>query len=329
MPKTLISPGDLIDVYYKISHRGYYKLWTRLKISGNSRTVSKWNATSASSDFWIIPEVRLRWNEKCSGDPDLEYEDYLHAKYFAGQKGLRLLSIGCGTGSKERKYAKYPEFELVEGIDLASNRINTAEKDAIEAGLSNIRYHTGDFRNYGFEKKAYDIILFNSSLHHFDRIDKLLRESVLPLLKDEGYLIIFEYVGPSRLQWTRGQLELTNTLLKELPSKYRTRSNGRSKVRRAYRPGLIRMRFVDPSEAIDSASIMPAIHRYFNIIEEKNVGWNITHLLFKDIAHNFLSRDEETQGLLKYIFQKEDEFIESGGTSDAVFGLYRKKNETT
>ena len=143
-------------------------------------------------------------------------------------------------------------------------------------------------------------------------------------MKKEGYLIIFEYAGPQRLQWTKSQLDFSNKLLNEIPEKYKIRLNSNSIKRRIYRPGLWRMLLVDASEAIDSESIIPSIHKHFKIIEEKKIGWDILHLLFKDIAHNFLNKDEETQLLLSYLFEQEDKYLFLNGTSDAVFGIYQK-----
>lgn len=321
---TYISIGDFIDLFYKIRQKGFSVLLSRLYFSGKTRTKSKWNNITSSSDFWIIPEIRRRWNEKCTGDPNLEYEDYIVSRYFSSSASLRMLSVGCGTGSRERKFARYPNFGLIEGIDLASAKIEEARNHASDLNLNNIKYYLGGFDAHGFINGSYDIILFNSSLHHLDDVNSLLVKKVLPLLKDNGYLIIFEYVGPNRLQWTIQQLKFANRILAELPAAYRFRFGGKSIKRRIYRPGLLRMLFVDPSEAIDSESILPSIHKYFKIIEEKKIGWDITHLLFKDIAHNFLNNETKTQELLSYIFEKEEEYLSITGRSDAVFGIYQK-----
>lgn len=322
--KTYISIVDFIDLYYKLKQKGYNEILSKLHLSSHARTVSKWNAITPSSDFWIIPEVRARWNDKCTGNPNLEYEDYVVSKYFTKREELRMLSVGCGTGQRERKFASYPNFALIEGIDMAQSQIEEARKYAIDLNLTNIKYNVGDFTTHTFNREAYDIILFNSSLHHFNDIDSILQTKVLPLLKTGGYLLIYEYVGPKRLQWTKMQLDFANKLLKDLPPKYKKRFNSKSIKRRIYRPGLLRMLLVDPSEAIDSDSILSSIHKHFKIIEEKKVGWDITHILFKDIAHNFLNNDKETQKLLSYIFDKEDEYLTLTGRSDAVFGVYQK-----
>src|SRR5688572_3130773 len=119
--KNYISIGDFIDLFYKVKQKGFRDLLSKLHLSDQARTISKWNtAIGTSSDFWIIPEVRRRWNEKCTGDPDLEYEDYVVSKYLTERSGLRMLSIGCGTGSRERKFGRHPNFGLIEGIDMAA-----------------------------------------------------------------------------------------------------------------------------------------------------------------------------------------------------------------
>ena len=323
--RTYISFGDLIDLFYKIKLKGYAGLLSRLKISNHARTVSKWNSTTPSSDFWIIPEIRKRWNEKCTDHPDLEYEDYVVSKFLAGSSGLKMLSVGCGAGSRERKFGKYSNFETIEGIDMAFNKIEEARKFASDLQLNNVKYTVGDFVKQEFDPSSYDVILFNSSLHHFKDIDSLLPNKILPALKNTGYLVIFEYVGPNRLQWTNSQLDFANKILKDLPPKYKFRLNGKSIKHRIYRPGLLRMLIADPSEAVDSESIMPSIHKYMNILEERKIGWDITHLLFKDIAHNFVNQDHVTQNLLSYIFEREDEYLSVTGRSDAVFGIYQKK----
>lgn len=322
--KTYISIGDFIDLYYKVKQKGYNELLSKFHLSNKGRTLSKWNTISSSSDFWIIPEIRCRWNEKCTGNPNIEYEDYVVSKYFSKSKGLKMLSVGCGTGARERKFAKYPNFNLIEGVDMAEKQIDEARNHASDLKLNNIKYIVGDFTTHIFEHSTYDVILFNSSLHHFKDIHNILQTKVLPLLKDGGYLLIFEYVGPKRLQWTKQQLEFANKLLTDLPLKYKIRFNSKSIKRRIYRPGLFRMLLVDPSEAVDSDSIIPSIHNHFKIIEERKIGWDISHLLFKDIAHNFLNNDKETQMLLSYLFDKEDEYLSMTGGSDAVFGVYQK-----
>ncbi len=325
MRKTWISAGDFIDLFYKVKQKGIKILVSKLRFSPKARTASKWNTVSASADFWILHQVRMRMNKKCTGHHNLEYEDYVVAKYLSDKNNLHMLSVGCGTGSRERKFAKYPQFGLIQGIDLAEKKTKEASRLAREENLTSIHYHAGDFMNLDFTAASFDLILFNASLHHFSHIDELLQSKILPLLKDDGIMVLFEYVGPNRLQWTKQQLEFTNSLLREIPEAYKTRAGSSSVKRKVYRPGLLRMMITDPSEAVDSESIFPSVHKHFKVLEEKKLGWDITHLLLKDIAHHFINGNPETQKLLRYIFEKEDEYMAMTGRSDGIFGIYQKK----
>jgi ubiquinone/menaquinone biosynthesis C-methylase UbiE len=325
MEKTWISAGDFIDLFYKVKQKGIHVLLSKFRLTQQARTASKWNTVTASADFWTLPRIRLRWNEKCTGNRNLDYEDYVVSKYLSDKTGLHMLSVGCGTGSRERKFAKYPNFSLIEGIDMAEKKTAEAAKLAKESNLSNILYHADDFMKHDYRPASFDVILFNASLHHFNHVDNLLEYKVLPLLKKDGLLVLFEYVGPNRLQWTKYQLEFTNRLLQEIPDEYKTRAGSGSIKSRVYRPGLFRMLITDPSEAIDSISIIPAVHKHFKMLEEKKLGWDITHLLLKDIAHHYIDGNPETQKLLQYIFEKEDEYMATTGRSDGIFGIYQKQ----
>jgi len=324
-PKTLISTGDFIDLYYKFRQKGLLVLLNSLRISSKSRVTSKWNQTGFSgSDFWVIPQVRARWNEKCTGDPTVPYEDYVFQKYFKHCDGLRMLSVGCGAAGHERRFGKYPSFSLIEGIDLAAKQIAEAREEAAKSNLANVKYHIGDFKTFGFQDGDYDVILFNESLHHFNNIDQFLNQRVKPFLKPTGILITFEFAGPNRLQWTKSQLDFSNQLLKWLPVKYKYRYNSLAIKKKVYRPGWLRMLLVDPSESVDSQAILPCLHKYFEILEEKQMDSDILHLLLKDIAHNFLDNSEETNHILHYLFDQEDQFISQKDCSDIFFGVYKK-----
>lgn len=322
--KTFISKGDFIDLFHKIKQKGYANIVSKFRLSNRARTKAKWNTVSGSSDFWIIPRLREHWNKKCTGDSKIEYADYLVSKYLSESKNLKMLSVGCGSGARERKFGKYSNFALIEGIDMAENKIKEARESAKESGLENVQYHVGDFLDFQFEKETYDVILFNSSLHHFNNINTFLASKVKPLLKNGGLLVIHEYVGPKRLQWTKQQLDTANHLLKQLPDKYKMRANSSALKTRNYRPGLLRMLLIDPSEAIDSESIIPTVHKLFKVMEEKKMGWDILQILLKDISHNFLGSDIETEKVLTFLIEEEDRYMQETGRSDAIFGIYKK-----
>lgn len=324
---SLISIGDFLDVYYKVKQKGVKQLLSLLKLSNNNRVAEKWNNHQQSSDYWIIPQLQQHWNNLISGNPTETYESYVSKNYLAQKHNLSLLSIGCGEGLHERHFAQSGQFSKVIGVDISPKRIEKAQQLANEEKLP-IDYIAGDFHSMNLPKSSFDVILFDSSLHHFSNIDAFLQKEILPLLKDDGILVINEYCGPNRLQWSKAQLNYANELLQEIPKKYRVLVDGTSIKRKVYRPGLLRMFLVDPSEAPDSANLQKALHTHFSILEEKRIGNNILHILLKGIAHHFVQTDSEKTALLSDLIAKDIEFVTKVGKSDSIFGVYQKKTTT-
>ena len=318
-----ISFGDFLDVYYKVREKSVSYFFNKFKILPKSRIESKWNGYQSTSDFWLIPEIQQSWNIKISGNPELIYEDYVFNKYLSDKKDVRMLSVGCGEGLHERNFAKHRCFSQIDAVDFSSQSVSNAQRLALENNL-NIHYQAGDFKKIDFKKNSYDLILFSSSLHHFKNVEDTLENFVKPLLSENGILVIFEYSGPNRLQWTKKQLDKANQLLDKLPNKYKLLINNSSIKRRVYKPGILRMLLVDPSEAVDSEAIVPSLNSKFKVLEETNLGWNILHILLKGISHNFLNEEPETKILIKNLLEEEDLFVKQESHSDAIFGVYQK-----
>ncbi len=324
--KTIISFGDFSDLYFKLHHTGFKKVLSRLtQISNKNRVEKAWSTveSKAQSNWWIIPSVQRRWNKLITGKPDLDYPNYIIKKYFSDRPNLRLLSPGCGTGNKEVKFAVFDNFNLIEAFDVSPERIKTAKKTAERMGLKNIEYRVSDVYSFKYVKNYYDVILFDSFLHHIKNLDSVLNK-VSESLKKDGILIINEYVGPNRFQWSKIQLQFANDALNKLPDKFKTRFSTSKIKTKIYRPGLIRMVLSDPSEAVNSENILPKLRERFNILEERPYGGNILHLTLKDISHNFVNENEESIHLLGKLFKTEDHFLNSGNDSDFVFGIYSK-----
>jgi len=320
---SYITFGDFLDVYHKIREKGMSFLLSKLKLLPKSRVESKWDSYTSTSDFWLVPEITQSWNAIISGDKNTIYEDYVVSKYLEGKSNLKLISIGCGEGLHDRNFAKHNCFSHIDAVDVSGDSIANARILAQKEQL-NIHYHQGDFKKLNFELGSYDVVLFSSSLHHFENVEKTLSDFVKPLLKGDGLLVVFEYCGPNRLQWTNAQLKKSNELLQKLPQSYKQLFRSTSLKKKVYRPGIWRMLLVDPSEAVDSESIVPSLTKHFTIVEQKELGWNILHLLLKGIAHNFVNDKPETKALIADLLKEEMDFVQSQQTSDAIFGVYKK-----
>ena len=164
-------------------------------------------------------------------------------------------------------------------------------------------------------------------MHHFENINQFLKESIKPLLAPNGHLVVFEYCAPNRLQWQENQLQKCNAILNQIPKKYKVFPQSKLAKKKVYRPGIVRMLTVDPSEAPDSIHLVEALHANFKVLEEKELGWNIVQPLLKGIAHNFVNDQKETKELIAAILKEETLFLNNEAIkSDAVFGVYKHYN---
>ena len=323
--KTFISIGDLVDIYFKIQILGLNRILARLAWVNKARITKAWNNAnnSGQTHWWSVPLVRKRWNSLITGDLNTEYPDYLIKKYLHNRFNLNLLSPGCGTGNKELKFANFNNFQFIDAFDIAPNRIKVAKENAKQLGYKNIQYTISDVFKFNFGNKNYDVVLFDSFLHHIKKLDEIL-DKIYYSLKPDGIFVINEYVGPNRFQWSKEQLKLSNKALGSLPPLFRKRWQSESKKSKIYRPGLLRMILSDPSEAVNSENILPKIKKRFKILEENPYGGNILQLTLKDISHNFIGESKEGIQLMNALFKIEDDFLNNGNKSDFIFGIYSK-----
>lgn len=321
--KTILSFGDIIDSYYQIRLKGVQALAGRFGWSEKSRVTKAWDRNeSFPAQWWSVPEIRNRWNFLITGDADKDYRQYIVDKYLAGKENLKLLSPGCGDGSKELKFAEYSNFDSIEAFDLAPGNIAKARENAERSGFTHLRYFVQDAAEFDFGQSRYDCIVFDSFLHHIKDLEAVA-DKIHGGLQPDGILVINEYVGPNRFQWRDDQLRLANKILRELPTEYRKRWRSDRVKSGIYRPGLLRMVVSDPSEAVDSEHILGALRKRFTVLEEKPYGGNLLHLALKDIAHNFIGDSPEKNRILHKLFDIEDEFLKDH-ESDFVFGVYGK-----
>jgi SAM-dependent methyltransferase len=318
---NLVNLHDVVAFAEKI--HGVRTLAGRLALSSRVRTQAAWRHTKApASNWWDIPDVRSRWNEKITGSTERSPCDHVLERYFSGRSGLTMLSLGCGTGEKELEWAVRSAVEHIRAVDLSPERISSARAQAATQGLSaKIDFSVSDARKP--VPGTFDLILLDGALHHLAPVRRLLAY-VRDAIRPGGVLVVNDFVGPSRFQWTDAQLEEVRRFLAVIPENYRRRwQDGREKTR-VYRPGRLSMWVSDPSEAAESSLILPALRERFDLLEVKDLGGTILHLLFKDIAHHYTSPDAEARRILAETFRAEDEALRTGRLpSDFVFVVAR------
>ena len=319
-----ITRDDIIETYLRLRQRGLDFILSKFNMNSISRTKSTFDVLDIpSSNSWDLTIVKERWNKMITGDVNLDYKDYFVGKYLNSNKKIKLISIGCGNGYSELELArKYPLIDIV-GVDLSSTIIERANKSAQNMKYDNVKFISEDIYNYKFKASYYDVVLFQASLHHFDNINHFIPNVIIPILKEGGLIVINEYVGANRVELLRIEINEIEKVLSELPKKLKIRYKTSLEKKSISGPGLLRMLISDPSEAVDSSSILSVLRSNMKIIEEKPFGGNIIVPLLKDIAYNF-SSDTESRKALEYTFKQEDDFLKKND-SNYYFGVYKKE----
>jgi SAM-dependent methyltransferase len=324
---NLVNRHDAYKVLRKVRRYDVNPVLAKLRVRGKERVVAHWSSVEPSLlEWWAVPAVIKRWNLLMTGDADTSFPAYVAREHLAPRQDLNGLSLGCGTGGNEVLWALTGAFARLEGIDVSPERISFATATAAERGLDDVlRFSVTDVNELVGSGKRYDVVLGLQSLHHFSALDATLPR-IAELIEPDGHLIVDEFVGPTRFQWTDAQLDAANDLLARLPEERRRLSDGRVK-QRVVRPSRLGMILDDPSEAVDSAALLPGIRRVFDVVEERPYGGTMLHIALSGISHNFLKDDPETLELLDRCFAAEDEALPSIG-HDFVALVCRPKAAT-
>jgi SAM-dependent methyltransferase len=261
-----------------------------------------------------IEQVHLNHNLLITGERDYYWILYVRDRYFPKGQAGDTLSLGCGEGHVDRILKKCGfVFRSFSGIDLSPKSIARARWEAEKISLApSINYFTADLNSYRPPKAAFDFIYFFQSLHHIQALEALLEACALAL-RPEGLLMVNDFVGPFRFQWTEEQVKMANKILQVLPEELRQdlRFNGSIK-NEVYRPTVNEMIKGDPSEAVRSGEIEPVLRRYFEIVEEKSWGGTLNNLIFENIAGNFNQENPYHKSIIELLIQLENIVIQTG-----------------
>lgn len=324
----LINLYDFVVLAERLYTMGPGRIASKLARGSRARVAATWARTeSRSSNWWEIPAVVRRWNRLITGDETTTPTAHVCRRYLGcSGRPIEAVSLGCGAGVRELAWARECGSLSLTGYDVSPQRVAAANAAAIAEDMAGrLRFVVTDVHALRLEPASLDMIITEGALHHFFPMGPVLR-SIHDWLRPGGLFIVNEFVGPSRFQWTDRQLELARMVLARLPERLRIkRTTGRVKTR-SYRPGRLSMYLNDPSEAAESGAILPGLRSTFEIVEERPYGGTLLQLVFKDIAHNFLGDDPQTEGWLRMAFEEEDRALHDGEiTSDFVYVVARKR----
>jgi SAM-dependent methyltransferase len=233
--------------------------------------------------------------------------------FFPGGDAGDGLSLGCGAGHLDRIFKQQRfTFRSFTGIDISGEAVDRARVLAEEMALApSIRYTAADLNQIDLPARSFDFIYFFQSLHHIEALEQVL-DRCAAALRPNGLLLVNEFTGPSRFQWTDLQLEMANALTALLPEDLRRDLQNGGIKSRVERPTVGHMVRHDPSEAVRSAEIEPQLKARFDIAGEWNWGGTLNHLVFQNIAANFDSANPYHLSLIEFLIHHENVVIQRG-----------------
>lgn len=326
MLNNLINIDDVYRLREKI-RQGYGGRLARIVLptTRRRRVEDAWQHTDSRPRSWAgLPRIKRMWDERVTGSPDTPLRKYVAATFLQAD-GLHALSIGCGSGANEIRWMQTGHFDRMTALDLSPARIEAAKARALEEEYTGrLSFHVQDARHLDVESESIDVVIAESALHHMSPLKHMIAE-IHRVLKPGGYVILRDYVGPSRFQWTKTQLDLSNALLQILPPELRRRRGSGTIKQRFHAQSRLSMLLSDPSEAAESSRIMELIQERFEMLSYTPLGGTLLHLILDDIAGNFMTDDHEPTFWLETLIEIEYQLIESGRiNSDFVFAVVRK-----
>jgi SAM-dependent methyltransferase len=279
-------------------------------------------ASTYTTRWWECDYIVKRINRNVCGEALAGMSAGLHrvaAERFADRLPFaRGVSIGCGTGSKERHVIRSGLVEHFTLFELSSVAVEQGRMQAEQHGLTrNMTFRMEDGLTAETGEGVYDLVYWNNALHHMFDVKAALEWS-RRVLRKGGVLLMDDFVGPDRMQWSDRLLDINTAVLTALPRDY---------LRHPMRPGFwISPRVerspveaviaTDPSECVDSANILPELMRVFPDAWVRKTGGGIYHVALNDVLHNLIAAQD--YDLLEKLLELDDQCIEIGETHYAV-----------
>ncbi len=279
---------------------------------------------------WLeSPLIYRTVNLRISGAPDVDCLGYIRERYFRNPAQLGV-NVGCGHGELEQLLVKRKLVQTMHGFDVSEGAVEAARTAAYDAELDGrIEYFVADANHLDDAPLAehYDVAYGFMALHHIVDLEACL-DGLHRRLKPGGLLIANEFVGPYRFQWTDKQLDIANQLLKCFPVELTRSIREPEKLKRLVeRPSIEFMKTHMAFESVCSDRIVQALHDRFDVLEQKDYGGTVLHILFEAIMGNFKEETcREHAALVRMAAACEEAMLRHGALEhDHTFMVCRKR----
>ena len=268
-------------------------------------------AQLAHANWMANTAVLMHLNERATGDPARDWLTLWSHRWIL-PNDARVLVLGCGEGWLERALAAFPFVSHIDAVDFAADAVARARE--LAHGTAKIDYGVVDLNRDELPRDAYDCVIAHSILHHVADLEHAYAQIERAMRRD-ATLIVNEYVGPNRFQFSDDVLAIINTLLQ------------------CVKPGAVRARpddaeviAHDPSEAVRAEEIVGFTERAFDVVARRDLGGTILQYLLYGIAEELRFEVPRERAIVEMLCTIEAMLIDRGRiSSDFVLLAARKR----
>lgn len=131
----------------------------------------------------------------------LKFIEYIF-KYFPDRsRPIRLLDVGCGTGTFASMVGQMDLSVSPVGLDMAERMCQLAREKVITTGLDKcVTFVTGDSEHLPFRENSFDIVTCSNSFHHYPHQVEVLTE-MRRVLKPGGRVVVIDGFRDNVIGW--------------------------------------------------------------------------------------------------------------------------------
>ncbi len=131
------------------------------------------------------PRENIRLQDQASTLVELLHSDTFYPA------GSRVLEAGCGVGAQTVTLARNSPAALITSIDISTNSVEEAAKNAVAAGINNVQFQQADIFNLPFAPDSFDHIFVCFVLEHLSQPMEALH-FLKRVLKTGGTITVIE-----------------------------------------------------------------------------------------------------------------------------------------
>ena len=131
----------------------------------------------------------------------LKFIEYIIRYYPRQEVPIKLLDVGCGTGTFAAMLAETNLKVYPTGLDMAERMCQLARVKSQQVGLEqSMDFVTGDSEHLPFPENSFDMITCSNSFHHYPHQDKVLQE-MFRVLRPGGRVVILDGFRDNIIGW--------------------------------------------------------------------------------------------------------------------------------